>query len=115
MAAGRDDAVPASTGRRGRKFFDQLARAGWGGAGRLDVYRAPPLHYLGGEPVFVDAPGGGFVICQMFDARRAESAFVIFDAFDVAAGPVATLRLDSPVHLGFHASFLPEPRAGSGG
>ena len=98
----------SATGRRGRKFFDQLARASWGGAGPLDVYRAPPFHYLGGEPVFVDAPEGGFVICQVFDARRAESAFVIFDAFDVAAGPVATLRLNSPVHLGFHASFRPE-------
>jgi all-trans-8'-apo-beta-carotenal 15,15'-oxygenase len=104
----------SATGRPGRKFFDQLVRAGWGGpAAALDVYQAPPLRYLGGEPVFVASPGGGFVICQAFDARRAESAFVIFDAFDVAAGPVATLRLDAPVHLGFHASFQPESRAES--
>ena len=67
--------------------------------------------YLGGEPVFIPDEGdeGGAVICQTFDAQRRESAFVIFDAFDVAAGPVATLRLDAPIHLGFHAAFVPEP------
>jgi carotenoid cleavage dioxygenase-like enzyme len=41
----------------------------------------------------------------MFDAGCGQCAFVIFDAFDVAAGPLATLRLDAPIHLGFHASF----------
>ncbi len=98
----------SATGRCGRKFFDQLVRANWSGA--LDVYQSPPFQYLGGEPVFVaNEEGGGFVICQTFDARRAESAFAVFDAFDVAAGPVASLHLESPIHLGFHASFEPEP------
>jgi all-trans-8'-apo-beta-carotenal 15,15'-oxygenase len=99
----------SATGRRGRKFFDQLVRASWRGA--LDIYHAPPFHYLCGEPVFVAAPGGesgGAIICQEFDAAREESAFAVFDAFDVASGPLARLRLDAPVHLGFHASFLPE-------
>ena len=66
---------------------------------------------LGGEPIFIAAPGEreGAVICQMFDAGREQCAFVIFNAFDVAAGPIATLRLDGPIHLGFHASFEPEP------
>ena len=99
----------SATGRRGRKFFDQLVHASWGGP--LSVYQAPPFHYLGGEPVFIPDEGdeGGAVICKAFDAQRRESAFVIFDAFDVAAGPVATLRLDAPIHLGFHAAFVPEP------
>jgi carotenoid cleavage dioxygenase-like enzyme len=48
------------------------------------------------------------VICQRFDAASGESAFLVFDAFDVAAGPVAVLSLDAPVHLGFHAFFAPE-------
>jgi all-trans-8'-apo-beta-carotenal 15,15'-oxygenase len=105
----------SAAGRRGRKFFDHLVHAGWGGARAPDVYQAPPFHYLCGEPVFVAAPGGeggGVVICQVFDAGRAESAFVVFDAFDVAAGPVARLRLKAPVHLGFHASFLSEHQPG---
>ncbi|MBA3242616.1 MAG: carotenoid oxygenase family protein, partial [Acidobacteria bacterium] len=98
----------SSTGRRGRKFFDQLAHASWGRAGAADVYSAPPFHYLCGEPIYIPDEGreGGAIICQMFDAQRREGAFVIFDAFEVAAGPIATLRLDAPIHLGFHASFV---------
>jgi all-trans-8'-apo-beta-carotenal 15,15'-oxygenase len=98
----------SATGRRGRKFFDQLVHASWRGGDSFDIYQAPPFNYLGGEPVFIadpDGPGGA-VICQVFDAQRQESAFVIFDAFDVAAGPVATLYLEAPIHLGFHASFV---------
>jgi carotenoid cleavage dioxygenase-like enzyme len=100
----------SAAGRPGRKFFDQLVHAGWGGA--LDVYQPPPFHYLGGEPVFVPDPerdGGGAIICQLFDARRERSAFAVFDASDVAAGPLATLPLEGPIHLGFHASFVPGP------
>lgn len=101
----------SATGRRGRKFFDQLIHANWAvaAAGAADVYQAPRFHYLGGEPIFIAEPERerGVVICQSFDAAREESAFVIFDASDVAAGPIATLRLDAPIHLGFHASFVP--------
>ena len=101
----------SATGRRGRKFFDQLVRANWGAP--PEVYQAPPFHYLGGEPVFVASHGGGgcgAVICQLFDAARGESAFAVFDARDVAAGPIARLRLREPIHLGFHASFVPAAR-----
>ena len=48
------------------------------------------------------------MIRQRLDAEAGENAFLVFDAFDVAAGPVAVLPLDAPVHLGFHASFVPE-------
>ena len=99
----------SAAGRRGRKFFDQLVHASWGGARPPDVYRAPRFQYLCGEPAFVPARGGGpggALICQTFDAARGESAFVFFDAFDVAAGPLARLRLREPLHLGFHTSFV---------
>ena len=98
----------SATGRRGRKFFDQLVHANWGEADVCDIYQAPPLHYLGGEPVFIGDPGNeaaGVVMCQMFNAEHVTSAFVIFEALNVARGPVATLRLREPIHLGFHASF----------
>jgi carotenoid cleavage dioxygenase-like enzyme len=100
----------SATGRRGRKFFDQLAHADWAAAAARDIYQSPPLHYLGGEPIFVGHPRderAGAVICQVFDAERVRSSFAIFDAFDVARGPLATLWLKEPVHLGFHASFDP--------
>jgi len=98
----------SATGRPGRKFFDQLVHASWEDAKGRDIYQAPPKHYLGGEPIFVGDPNDesvGVVICQIFDAERVRSAFAIFDAVDVARGPVATLRLKAPIQLGFHASF----------
>lgn len=100
----------SASGHTGRKFFDQLVHVDWDERIVRDLYQAPPLHYLGGEPVFIgdssDA-GTGVVICQIFDAEQVRSAFVIFDAFHVARGPVATLHLNHPIHLGFHASFRP--------
>jgi carotenoid cleavage dioxygenase len=98
----------SATGRRGRKFFDQLVRADWSGA--LDIYQAPPRHYLCGEPIFIGGhrEGGGHVICQLFDAEHVRSTFALFAAREVARGPVALLRLKEPIHLGFHAAFEPE-------
>ncbi|MEE8523955.1 MAG: carotenoid oxygenase family protein, partial [Thermoanaerobaculia bacterium] len=97
----------SATDEPGRNFFDQLVHADWS-SGKTDIYQAPALCYLGGEPVFLADPRQerrGSVICQQFDAERGKSAFLLFDAFDVARGPVATLALRTPVHLGFHASF----------
>jgi all-trans-8'-apo-beta-carotenal 15,15'-oxygenase len=98
------------TGRPGRKFFDQVAHLSWSHPDRAEVWQAPPGWYLGGEPAFAPNPEGegGAVICQRFDAATGESAFLVFDAFRVDAGPVAVVPLDSPVHLGFHAVFAPE-------
>ena len=93
----------------GRKFFDQLAHANWR-TGEVEIYQAPPHRYFGGEPIFLGDPGDesrGSVICQQFDAEKETMAFLLFDAFDVAGGPVATLPLREPIHLGFHASFQP--------
>lgn len=102
----------SKTGQPGRKTFDQVVHANWSHPDRVDVWQARPGQYLGGEPAF--APnlegGGGAVICQRFDAETGESAFLIFDALDVAAGPVAVVRVGGFVHLGFHAMFeMSEP------
>ena len=96
-------------GRTGRKFFDQLVHANWAG-GSIEVYQVPEGHYLGGEPVFIPSSDGGesatgAVICQDFDAMRRDSFFAVFDASNVARGPVARLRLPQPIPFGFHASF----------
>ncbi len=100
----------STTGHRGRKFFDQLVHANWTCAKACDIYQTPPLHYLGGEPIFIGKPQdekAGAIICQVFDAQRIVSAFAIFDAYNVARGPIALLGLKEPIHLGFHASFDP--------
>jgi len=92
-------------GHPGRKFLDAVVHVSWNG--QEDVWKAPPGCYLGGEPAFAGDPDGtgGAVICQQFDTAKEESSFLVFDAFDVAAGPRAVVRLGSPVHLGFHACW----------
>jgi all-trans-8'-apo-beta-carotenal 15,15'-oxygenase len=98
----------SSTGQHGRKFFDQLVHASWNSHSQGDIYQAPPGHYLAGEPVFIPNPSQkttGSILCQIFDARRVESFFAIFDARNVSAGPLARLRLKTPIHVGFHATF----------
>jgi carotenoid cleavage dioxygenase-like enzyme len=105
----------SATGRQGRKFFDQLVLADWRRPQSVSVYQAPPLHYLAGEPVFIGNPKNpevAVVLCQLYDAANAASRFVLFDAFDPAAGPVATIRLRSPIHLGFHATFQDRQQRG---
>jgi hypothetical protein len=41
----------------------------------------------------------------MFDAARVTSSFALLNAFAVADGPMAVLRLKAPLHLGFHATL----------
>jgi all-trans-8'-apo-beta-carotenal 15,15'-oxygenase len=99
----------SAAGQPGRKFFDELVAADWSDPeGRVDIYRCPRHHYLGGEPVFVPQRAGdseGVVICQGFDAAACSSAFLVFDARHVSRGPVARLPLASPIPLLFHAVF----------
>jgi carotenoid cleavage dioxygenase-like enzyme len=99
----------SGTGRYGRKFFDELVHVRWDQPEVVDIYQAPPMHYLAGEPIFIGEPGGesngGVVMCQLLNAERRTSAFALFDAFAVRLGPIATIHLPQPVPPGFHASF----------
>ena len=45
------------------------------------------------------------MICPVFDAAAVATTVAVFDAFALARGPVARVRLRAPVHLGFHAAF----------
>jgi len=103
----------STTGKPGRKFFDQLVHARWNGP--LDIWQAPAGQYLAGEPAFAgdpNEPGAGAVVCPLFDAARGETVFAVFDASRVAAGPVAVLRPGGALHLAFHGIFEPAPQAG---
>jgi len=60
------------------------------------------------EPVFVpsaaDAPeGDGWILTNLYDEPADASCLAVFDAGDVAAGPVARAWLDHRVPVGFHA------------
>jgi all-trans-8'-apo-beta-carotenal 15,15'-oxygenase len=101
----------SSTGGYGRKFFDQLVHLNWSEKQSVDIYQSPAQCYLGGEPVFVGESGSaaGVVISQEFDARASKSYFLVFDAGNVSAGPIARIPLEHGVHLGFHAAFKSFP------
>lgn len=103
-----------ATGQRGRKFFNQLVHANWTAGTASDIYQAPAQCYLGGEPMFIGDPRNprtGVILCQMFDAARTASAFVLFEALHVARGPVAMLHLREPIPPLFHASFQRHARS----
>ena len=100
----------SAAGAHGRKFFDQLIHARWKEDAARDIYQCPSMCYLGGEPVFIGAPGAedGIVISQEFDAQHQKSSFLLFDAHHVSRGPLAKLQLRKALYLGFHAVFQPE-------
>jgi carotenoid cleavage dioxygenase-like enzyme len=98
------------TGRPGRKFFDQLTHVDFSQGQATDVWRAENGCYLGNEPIFIGEPGndsGGVIMCKRFDAENLRDAFLIFDAYDVASGPIAVLHLAEPTPPAFHVSFHP--------
>ncbi|MEM9555030.1 MAG: carotenoid oxygenase family protein [Acidobacteriota bacterium] len=105
----------STAGSPGRKFFDTVAHLRWSVPESPDTWRAPRGHHLGGEPVFLGDPDDdphdprrGCVLVQRFDAAAERSAYLLFDAFDIAAGPRATLHLEHPEPLGFHAAWYPD-------
>jgi len=65
-----------------------------------------------GEAVLVpdpERPGaedGGWLLAFVHDAATDGSAFVVLDAEDVAAGPVATVALPQRVPAGFHGNWF---------
>ena len=67
-----------------------------------------------GEAVFVPSGSGedaGWLMCYVYDASRDRSDFVVLDASDIAAAPVATVALPARVPLGFHGNWIPDPAA----
>jgi carotenoid cleavage dioxygenase len=65
-----------------------------------------------GEPVFVprttDAPeGDGWLVATVYRAATDTSDFAVFDAQDVAKGPVGIASLPRRVPYGFHGNWRP--------
>jgi carotenoid cleavage dioxygenase len=65
-----------------------------------------------GEPVFVprsqDAPeGDGWVLSVLFRGGEGTSDLAVFEATDLARGPVALAHLSSRVPAGFHGNWRP--------
>lgn len=80
-------------------------------SGAVDGFRFE-RHEAPSEGVFVPRPGGGgprdgWVVSLVYDARAHTSAWVVLDAANMSAGPVARAWLDHHVPLGFHGAWLP--------
>ena len=68
---------------------------------------------FGSEAVFAPKPGAdrdsaeddGYVVTLVTDSRDWSSHCLVFDATDVAAGPVARVTMPQRVPAGFHATW----------
>ena len=81
-----------------------------GEAGETTVYEYGE-HRHGGEAVFAPSTDAtreddGYLISFVHDEAANQSECVIIDARDVAAGPVATIKMPFRVPYGFHAGWV---------
>jgi carotenoid cleavage dioxygenase-like enzyme len=65
-----------------------------------------------GEPVFVPrnanaAEGDGWLIALVYRPGTDKSDFAVFDALDVAKGPIGVASLPRRVPFGFHGNWKP--------
>lgn len=63
------------------------------------------------EPVFVprsaDAPeGDGWITAVVYRAGEDRSDFLVFEAQDVARGPIAVAKMPRRVPFGFHGNWV---------
>ena len=97
-------------GRAGRKFFNQLAHGNWKDGGVSDIFQTAPGEYLCGEPCFIASPKvpeDAIVICEHLKPAEHATAILLFDAFQIRKGPIASIPLRFPIHPGFHTTFVP--------
>jgi len=103
----------SNAGQRGRKFFDRLIQADWSSPDIVSEWYCPKGCVVGGEPVFVPDPVdscGGAVVIHLYHSNDS-SEFAVFDTRSLTDGPVARIKLPTPIHLCFHASFRPRDGA----
>ena len=114
---------PAFEGRANRFGWSLVRGAHRGPPGtfaalaRYDLAGGEPLlHDFGrgqevDEPVFIPRPGAtaeadGWIGAYVYDHARDASRFVLLDALDLAAPPVAEITLPRRVPHGFHGNWL---------
>jgi carotenoid cleavage dioxygenase-like enzyme len=88
--------------------FDAIAHIDHS-SGRRSIY-AFPAGDSPGEPVFVprrpDADeGDGWLVAVVYRAGEDRSDFAVFEALDVAKGPIALAKLPGRVPFGFHGNW----------
>jgi all-trans-8'-apo-beta-carotenal 15,15'-oxygenase len=76
---------------------------------KTDIWSAHPLNFAE-EPIFVPDPAGiqedeGWLLALMYDHTKERSALNIFDATNLAAGPICRLWFTHPLAHGLHGSW----------
>ena len=99
----------ANSGRPGELKFDAIAHVDTV-TGKRSVYALPAGDAVG-EPVFVPRSAGavegdGVLVAVAYRAAENRSDFIVLDAQNVAAGPIATATLPRRVPFGFHGNWV---------
>ncbi|WP_313619692.1 carotenoid oxygenase family protein [Achromobacter sp.] len=113
--AGLRDPRPGETPQPGA--FESFARYDLD-TGAKSVYRLP-AGQTAGEPVFAADPAStaecdGYILSFVHAENDPGGRFIVLDARDLAAGPVAQVRLPRRVPVGLHGSWLPSSRSAPG-
>jgi carotenoid cleavage dioxygenase-like enzyme len=100
----------ADTLDTGKVIFNGIAHIDFK-TGKRVVHELPPGD-VPGEPIFVprsaDAPeGDGWLVALVYRGAEDRSDFVVYDAGDVAKGPVGIAELPRRVPFGFHGNWRP--------
>lgn len=77
--------------------------------GEMIVWDAGPRHAVG-EPVFAPRgpnEGDGWLLTNLYDEDDDTGLLAVFDAANLAAGPIACAHLDHRVPMGFHGLWRP--------
>jgi carotenoid cleavage dioxygenase len=94
----------------GNLEFNGLARFDVA-TGGLDRWSPGPARQPGEAQFIPDSPdaaeGEGWLLSFVWDRATDSSALVVLDATEVAAGPVASVRLPQRVPFGFHGTWIP--------
>jgi carotenoid cleavage dioxygenase-like enzyme len=89
---------------RGLGVFDHETRT-------LAAWDAKPTEAVG-APVFVprgaDAEGDGWLLTTIHDEASDTGSLAVFDARDIAAGPIARAHAEHRIPMGFHALWKGE-------
>jgi carotenoid cleavage dioxygenase len=100
----------AQTGRAGENRADGIAHIDLQ-TGKRTTYASPAGDAIS-EPVFTPRSasadeGDGWLVAVAYRAQEDRSELMVFDAQDVAAGPIATAEVPRRVPFGFHGNWRP--------